>query len=313
MGYFNTLRELGGSRRIIEDEVRARLSDYGTRRRRVEPADLVPFADRKNFKEPRELTSREPTHRVADTKRCLDLAHGDGEHVDVALATNMISVGLDIKRLGLMVVTGQPKSAAEYIQATSRVGREHDRPGLVVTLLNVNRARDRSHYERFSAWHDAFYRAVEATSVTPFSPRAIDRALASVVVALARHGHPALTRPRGAETLPAHRHELDFVADAIAARGAAHAPLTAEDAKALTDMLRARTVDLLDAWASIATDRGQLQYQREVGEAPPLLRDPLDPQLEKLLTRERKFRSHRSLRDVEPNVLLRMAGTGDDA
>lgn len=212
-----------------------------------------------------------------------------------------------------MVVLGQPKTAAEYIQATSRVGREHDRPGLVVTLLNVNRARDRSHYERFSAWHDAFYRAVEATSVTPFSPRAIDRALASVVVALARHGHPALTRPRGAETLPAHRHELDFVADAIAARGAAHAPLTAEDAKALTDMLRARTVDLLDAWASIATDRGQLQYQREVGEAPPLLRDPLDPQLEKLLTRERKFRSHRSLRDVEPNVLLRMAGTGDDA
>ena len=78
-----------------------------------------------------------------------------------------------------MVVLGQPKTAAEYIQATSRVGRDDERPGLVVTLLNVHRPRDRSHYERFEAWHESFYRAVEATSVTPFSPRAIDRGIAA--------------------------------------------------------------------------------------------------------------------------------------
>ena len=111
----------------------------------------------------------------------------DAETVDVALATNMISVGLDITRLGLMVVQGQPKTAAEYIQATSRVGRDHSRPGLVLAVLNVHKPRDRMHYEQFGQFHRTFYRAVEATSVTPWAARALDRALAAVVVAAARH------------------------------------------------------------------------------------------------------------------------------
>ncbi len=304
LGYFNSLRELGGSRRIVEDEVRSRLGDYGLRRRRKDMEQLL-FANRKNFAEPRELTSRVSTNEVADTKRRLALAFQDKERVDVALATNMISVGLDITRLGLMVVLGQPKTAAEYIQATSRVGRDDKRPGLVVTLLNVHRPRDRSHYERFEAWHESFYRAIEATSVTPFSPRAIDRGIAGITVALARLGHPGLTAPRHAAAITRHRNELDFVLDSISRRAEGHdGGLTGEEQEELRQKLRGRVQDLLDTWASIASRKGELQYQREVGVAPPLLFDPLDPDLERQPREARKFTAHRSLRDVEPTVNL---------
>ncbi|WP_242032335.1 hypothetical protein [Aphanizomenon flos-aquae] len=83
-----------------------------------------------------------------------------------------------------------------------------EKPGLVVTLLNIHRPRDRSHYERFGAWHSTFYRAVEATSVTPFSPRAIDRGLAAITVALARLGHSKMTAPRHAFDITQHRQDL---------------------------------------------------------------------------------------------------------
>ena len=167
LGYINSLRELGGSRRIVEDEIRARLAQY-SRRRRLEPADKL-FSDRTIAYEVLELTSRVSTADVAAAKRRLGLPFNDkDQRVDVALATNMISVGLDIMRLGLLVALGQPKTSAEYIQATSRVGRDPERPGLVVTLLKVHKPRDRSNYERFGSYHASFYRAVEATSVTPF-------------------------------------------------------------------------------------------------------------------------------------------------
>src|SRR2546422_1066011 len=104
--------------------------------------------------------------------------------LDVLLATNMISVGVDVKRLGLMVVTGQPKTTAEYIQATSRVGRTH--PGLVCVVFNWTRPRDLSHYEKFEHYHATFYQQVEALSVTPFAPRAIDRGLAALLVSYVR-------------------------------------------------------------------------------------------------------------------------------
>lgn len=306
LGYFNALRELGGSRRIVEDEVKSRLGRYGLRRRVGEAEGAGLFADRVIGDEPAELTSRVSTNQVADTKRRLDLPYSDKDHVDVALATNMISVGLDIVRLGLMVVLGQPKTASEYIQATSRVGRDEQRPGLVITLMNVHRPRDRSHYERFAAYHESFYRAVEATSVTPFSPRAVDRGLAAITVALARLGDRRMTAPAKAHDILTYRKDLDFVVDAIARRAEEHdGKLDGAASSALRSNIRSRVVSLLDDWVSVAHERGDvLQYQREVGQAPPLLFDPLDPELEKLPSVYRKFKAGRSLRDVEPTVNL---------
>src|ERR1017187_7429954 len=98
----------------------------------------------------------------------------------------MISVGVDIERLGLMLVAGQPKNTSEYIQATSRIGRSAYGPGQVCTVFNWARPRDLSHYERFEHYHETFYKHVEALSVTPFSARALDRGLSGVLVALMR-------------------------------------------------------------------------------------------------------------------------------
>jgi len=140
------------------------------------------------------------------------------ERVDVAIATNMISVGLDITRLGLMVVFGQPKTSAEYIQATSRVGRDPDRPGLVVTIFNVHKPRDRSHYERFAAYHETFYRSVEATSVTPFSPRALDKGLAATGRGSGSTRAPSYDDAKGAMEILNERTRLEFVIQTLAER-----------------------------------------------------------------------------------------------
>jgi hypothetical protein len=306
VGYFNSLRELGGSRRIVEDEITARVAGYSRRLRVGEEKGL--FSDRRlAWGELVELTSRESTSSVADAKRRLALSFADAGRVDVALATNMISVGLDITRLGLMVVFGQPKTTAEYIQATSRVGRDDARPGLVVTLFNVHKPRDRSHYERFEAYHASFYRAVEATSVTPFAPRAVDRGIAAVTVGLARHAYAPLTAPLRAAAITTERPKLGFALDVVGQRAEAHdRRLSKTEAEALRQKMRGRVEDLLDSWTKIAKQKQDvgsgLQYQREEGGAPRLLRDPLDAELPLLTTDERKFRAHRSMRDVEPST-----------
>lgn len=307
VGYFNALRELGGSRRIVEDEVNARLHRYGSRRLLGEAKG--PFADRKIADIPVELTSRVSTNDVAEAKRRLAQPFAADDRVDVALATNMISVGLDILRLGLMVVLGQPRTAAEYIQATSRVGRDEARPGLVVALLNVHRPRDRSHFERFGHWHSTFYRAVEATSVTPFSSRARDLALAAVTVAMVRHLYPEMTAPTHALRMVDHRTEMEAVATLIASRAAAHdKELDHAASEELRQRVRSEVQGLLDTWEQIAHDQDKegvkagLQYQREAAGAPPLLHQPTDTALAKLPPPWHRFKAKRSMRNVEPSV-----------
>ena len=180
VGYFNSLRDLGGMRRLVEDEVSARLTRANERglARRYDP--LL-----------RELTSRLSSTDIPEVLDHLmvpfvkDRPKGDRPPIDVLLATSMIAVGVDVPRLGMMVVANQPKSSAEYVQATSRIGRRA--PGLVFTVFNWARPRDLSHYETFEHFHATIYRQVEALSVTPFADRAVDRGLTGVLVALVRN------------------------------------------------------------------------------------------------------------------------------
>jgi hypothetical protein len=177
--YFNSLRELGGAWVLGLDDVPKYI--------RAMPAKRTP--DRK-LGGPTELTSHVPSTEIPrvleNIAASINVPDENREPVDMLLCTNMISVGVDIDRLGMMIVHGQPKTTAEYIQASSRVGRPEGAAGLVVTQYNWTRPRDRSHYERFRSYHESFYRHVEATSVTPFSMRARGRALHGVFVALLR-------------------------------------------------------------------------------------------------------------------------------
>lgn len=195
VGYFNSLRELGGMRRLAEDDVQ-------TRAYRVQMSRVArPGLSQRSVKNVDELTSRVSSKDIPAKLDHLEVAFkgewdavkkahvvkwgkGEPQGIDIVLATNMLSVGVDVNRLGLMAVNGQPKSTAEYIQATSRVGRSF--PGLVCTVLTWTRPRDLSHFETFEHYHATFYKHVEAQSVTPFAPRALDRGLTGTMISWLR-------------------------------------------------------------------------------------------------------------------------------
>ena len=134
-----------------------------------------------------QLTSLATAKDIARTFSRLERGRDDPEHLDVVLSTNMVSVGLDVSRLALMVICGQPFTTAEYIQASSRVGRA-DVPGLVVANYFRHQARSLAHYENFRSYHESFYRFVEPSSVTPYTQQVRQRALHAALVVALRHG-----------------------------------------------------------------------------------------------------------------------------
>jgi hypothetical protein len=191
--YHNSLRELGRSATLVVDDVNGRLEPRSDRLglplRRVRAEKVL------------ELTSRRGPEELPKDLRALGRGiDQSSEAIDVVLSSNMLSVGIDIPRLALMLMVGQPKTTAEYIQATSRVGRGATQ-GIVTTLFRSNRARDRSHFETFRGYHEALYRSVEPTSVTPWSLASRDRSLAGALVALIRHSLPTLAPNESASGL----------------------------------------------------------------------------------------------------------------
>ncbi len=298
VGYFNSMRELAGMHRLVDDDVRSRLRSTDQRGLAKRQPPIV-----------EELTSRKSS---TDIPRVLDrletpfdpAKRGDGKGkgrssqevppIDVLLATNMVSVGVDVRRLGLMVVAGQPKTTAEYIQATSRVGRVY--PGLVCTVFNWARPRDLSHYERFEHYHATFYQQVEAISVTPFAPRALDRSLTALLVSLIRlRGGEFNENSRAGRITRDH----PYVKSAVEAiRNRAWNVSLRDD---LRDLVEAELDQRVDEWLSEArrTEGGRVVGYRDKkdGQTQGLLKVP---SLEPWDT----FTCLNSLRDVEPTINL---------
>ncbi|MFI9487336.1 helicase-related protein [Promicromonospora sp. NPDC052451] len=241
LGYFNSLRVLGAAYIQSLDDVPDRMKVVAARTgHRV-----------RKIRDPREMTSRKRSSEIPDELDRLATSYPSKESPDIVLATNMISVGVDVDRLGLMSVMGQPQMTSEYIQATSRVGRAH--PGLVVTMFNAAKSRDLSHYESFTTYHRALYKQVEATGATPFAPRALDRALHGLLVILARHSVAGASDSTSAG-VPAVSDAFDGIVDVIAAR----ARSVAHDPEQTEKRVRAALEDLVESWSE-AVDHDRVQ------------------------------------------------------
>jgi superfamily II DNA/RNA helicase len=308
-GYFNSIRELAGTRRLVEDDIRARLRDAdqrGLAKRRVRSVEEL--TSRKAGTDiPRILERLEATFdKATEAQRAAERKEGKQPTTsvpfDVVLATNMISVGVDIDRLGLMLVAGQPKNTSEYIQATSRVGRTQDGPGLVSTIFNWARPRDLSHYERFEHYHETFFKHVEALSVTPFSARALDRGLSGVLVALMRLWDARLNGNLKAGALQDTDPRMPQVFNQLAQR-TENATHDASVRQRMTDQLNRRR----DEWLSRVHNQKeyQLGYQSEGGATVALLEHAAASDWE-------MFTCLDSLRDVEgtTDLILDQRSTG---
>jgi len=276
VGYFSAIRELAGMYRIATDELQNRLrrierdrrgflaprfaSEFdmpdGTRKRMWWQPEIVELTSRVGAADLRDVLGELfEAHRfsVATSEKSKSGFRLEHRGIDLVLATNMISVGVDVSRLGMMVVVGQPKTTAEYIQASSRVGRDFDKaPGIVFTLSNWARPRDLSHWEQFEHYHDTFYRNVEAQSVTPFAPRALDRGATGVLVSLLRGGVDEWAEDRGVVRISAADPRLDAAVEALRQR-AEHAKATKDQIDAAQAAGKHRADDLVAKLTSGST------------------------------------------------------------
>ncbi|MGI8492322.1 MAG: DISARM system helicase DrmA [Acidimicrobiales bacterium] len=309
--YFSSTRELAGMRRLVDDDIGERIRGQRVRTRRRRP-------------NVQELTSRMPSSRIAgalaelerpfdptfDSTAAMDVLaadlkagreaaakRSDGLPIDVLLATSMLQVGVDVQRLGTMVVTGQPKNTAEYIQATSRIGRDVERPGVVFTIYQWSRPRDLAHYEDFVHYHETFGARVEGLTTTPFSDRALDRGLTGVLVTCLRHSSPsALPNPAAGKV------DISPTAPAV---GLLIASITNRAEKVLCDIpaadaVRQRLAHRLDSWAArrASVKSGVLGYETS-NDVTGLLRKPEEGGWD-------TWTVPRSMREVEPEVLLQL-------
>lgn len=330
VGYFNATRELAGMARYMADDVQTRvkrprkdsgfpsrlgtsfgLLNIGELTSRIASAEIGRTLDRLGL-------GFDPDYDTTDAfrQRLADQDAGDKAPTrtespfDVVLATSMLQVGVDVQRLGLMLVVGQPKNTAEYIQASSRVGRDaSDRPGLVVALGNWARPRDLAHFEQFRHYHETFYAQVEALSVTPYSPTSLDRGVSSLLVSAARVVLAAepegLSPERDAGRIKNQRPAVEALAERLKVRIAAAAQ--SDDAtKRASDLL----VNRIDRWserAKRATEMSKTLVYERTGEGDKYLPLIISPENAKAAVGgsiEAPFVIANSMREVQPEINL---------
>lgn len=328
VAYFSATRELAGMRRYLDDDVTTRVSG------KTEPfprrtTDFSRLAIG-------ELTSRISASEIGATldglalefdpnrwstvgKAAFGKAMQDGKvkggydqrPYDFVLATSMLQVGVDVPRLGLMLVVGQPKNTAEYIQASSRVGRDASKPGLVVSLANWARPRDMAHFEQFRHYHETFYAQVEALSVTPFSEAALERGLMGVLVSAARVmdvGRPDSLSPElGAGRILDESQRLDEVIQRLTER-ASRAYLEPD----FDERVRAKLIQRKDRWFGRAKEEsGGLVYERSTDKnqlTRPLL---ISPEVRTTTAADKVFVVANSMREVQPEINLLVSPSPD--
>jgi hypothetical protein len=328
VGYFNATRELAGMARYMADDVQSRvkrprkdsgfpprlgtsfgLLNIGELTSRIASAEIGRTLDRLGLEFDTTYDTTEAfRQRIADQDAGKKVQPRKEMPFDVVLATSMLQVGVDVQRLGLMLVVGQPKNTAEYIQASSRVGRDAtDRPGLVVALGNWARPRDLAHFEQFRHYHETFYAQVEALSVTPYSPTSLARGIDGLLVSAARVMqatlHEGLSPERDAWRIKAQRSALDGLAEKLKARIAAAAQSDAATKRA-SDLL----INRIDRWSDRAKRAAEMSktlvYER-TGEGDKYLPLVISPENAKAATGgsiEAPFVIANSMREVQPEI-----------
>ncbi|HYS34290.1 MAG TPA: helicase-related protein, partial [Pseudonocardiaceae bacterium] len=335
VGYFNATRELAGMARYVADDVQNRVRQprpgSGFPRRqgsygrlvtgeltsRIASVDIGRTLDNLALEfDPGYATTAAMRQRLEQQDAGEKTARPKADPFDVVLATSMLQVGVDVQRLGLMLVVGQPKNTAEYIQASSRVGRDTGRPGedggrpgLVVALGNWARPRDLAHFEQFRHYHETFYAQVEALSVTPFSPTSLERGIDGVLVSAARvlqaHRDDGLSPERSAWRVRDEKDALSALIARLHARIRAAAQL--DD---LTTQAQQRLANRLDQWSArgvYATKLSKTLVYERTGDNDsflPLLISPEHAKANQDLKDRAPFVIAHSMREVQPEINL---------
>ncbi len=330
LGYFNATRELAGMARYMADDVQSRvkrprkdsgfpsrlgasfgLLNVGELTSRIASAQIGRTLDRLGLQfDPGYDTTEALRERLAAQDASKQMPGRKEAPFDVVLATSMLQVGVDVQRLGLMLVVGQPKNTAEYIQASSRVGRDaSDRPGLVVALGNWARPRDLAHFEQFRHYHETFYAQVEALSVTPFSPTSLARGIDGMLVSAARVAQATrsegLSPEREAWRIKDQRLALVALTERLKTRIAAAAQ--SDDATKLASDLLVNRIDRWSERAKRASEMSMTLVYERTGDSNkylPLIISPENAKAAVGSSVEAPFVIANSMREVQPEINL---------